>query len=76
LAGWLGSHAVADIEQRYTLYVTFEVVLAVHVKETFEVPAPDRVSVTLLSALVKEMLPEAGPGDPEAGANMTLNVWL
>ena len=76
MAGWLGSHALAEIEQRYTLYVTFGVVLAVQVSETFEVPMPERVCVTLLSPVRKATLPEAGPGEPGIGAKVTLNVWL
>src|SRR5207248_1203774 len=70
LAGWLGSHALAEIEQRYTLYVTFGVVLAVQVSETFEVPMPERVCVTLLSPVRKATLPEAG------GEKLTLKPWL
>jgi len=52
------------------------VVLAVHVTETFEVPVPDKVCATLLRPLTNEMLPEAGPGEPDAGANVTLNCWV
>ena len=53
-----------------------EVVLAVHANDALGVPVPDRFCVTLFRLLVTVILPEAGPGDPDAGANVMLNVWL
>ena len=52
------------------------VVLEFHVSKTFRAPVPVRVCDTLLSPLVKVIVPESGPGEPEAGANVTLNVWI
>ena len=51
-------------------------VLAVHASEAFAVPVPDRVCITLLNPLVNLIVPEAGPGESKAGANVTLNDWL
>ena len=56
--------------------VAFAVVLAVHASEAFAVPVPDRVCITLLNPLVNLIVPEAGPGESKAGANVTLNDWL
>jgi len=43
LPGCVETHAAAEMEQRYTLYVTFGVVLAVQLSATFEVPVPDKL---------------------------------
>ena len=51
-------------------------VLAVHCSTTFEVPVPEKLWITLFRPLRNVTLPEAGPGEPEAGANVTLYCVL
>src|SRR5690348_14178119 len=75
-AGVLETHAFTDIEHRYTSYVTRAVVLAFQVSVTLGVPVPSKAWETLLNPLLNVMVPETGPGEPEPGLNVTVNVRL
>jgi len=52
------------------------VALAVHVSATFDVPTPESVGATLFILLANVIVPDAAPGEPEAGANVTLACAL
>lgn len=42
---------------------------------TLASPVPEKVCVTVFTLLVNVAVPEAVPGEPEAGVNVTLKVW-
>lgn len=58
------------------MYVTLGVVLAFHASTTFDVPVPENVGATLLTLLANVTLPAAVPGEPDAGAKVTLAFVL
>jgi hypothetical protein len=76
LADWLSTHAVPDIEQRYTLYVTFAVVSGAQESMTLATPLPERVGPTLLMLLANVTVPAAAPGEPVAGAKVAVTCTL
>lgn len=50
--------------------------LAFQASVTFAKPLPDSDGATLLMLLANVTIPVAGPGEPDAGANVTLICML